>query len=158
MKIALVCVGRPHVTLGSAIAEYERRMSRYFRFEAMEVKETPYRGQPIPQLLDDEGERLLARVPKHNHLVALHRTGESWNSEALARFLADGGLVVAGGVTFVIGGAYGLSSGLLQRADLRLSLSGMTLPHELARLVLAEQLYRAGTIIRGEPYHKPAVS
>ena len=86
--------------------------------------------------------------------MALTRSGEPLGSEALARFLGDLALRSSPGVAFLIGGAHGLGAGVLAQARRRLALSAMTLPHELARVVLAEQLYRAGTILRGEPYHK----
>ncbi|HUE96555.1 MAG TPA: 23S rRNA (pseudouridine(1915)-N(3))-methyltransferase RlmH [Longimicrobiaceae bacterium] len=158
MKVALLCVGKPRGPVADAIEAYEARIGRYFSFEAIEVKETAHRSQPVPRVVEEEGERILARVPQHHELVALHRPGKAWSSEALASHLADAGLRGTAGVAFVIGGAYGLSSPLLERADHLMSLSSMTLPHELARLVLSEQLYRAGTIVRGEPYHKGPVA
>jgi 23S rRNA (pseudouridine1915-N3)-methyltransferase len=82
------------------------------------------------------------------------REGESMASEELARYLERHAVRSSPGVAFVIGGAHGLAEAVLERGRRRLSLSKMTLPHEMARLVLAEQLYRAGTILRGEPYHK----
>ena len=154
MKITLVCVGRPRGPLADAIEGYEARLGHYFRFESIEVKETPFRGQSVELVLDDEGSRLLARVPEQTEVIALHRTGTAWSSESLAHQLASLAVHGAPGVCFVIGGAYGLASAVLTRADRTLSLSAMTFPHEIARLLLAEQLYRAGTIIRGEPYHK----
>jgi 23S rRNA (pseudouridine1915-N3)-methyltransferase len=154
MKVSLIAVGRSRAPFAEAIGEYEKRVGRYFSFQAVEVKEVPFRGQPIQQLLDEEGERLLARVPVHHELVALHRTGEAWSSEQLAGFLSERALRSAPGVGFLIGGAYGLSRGVLERADRQWSLGALTLPHELARLIATEQIYRAGTISRGEPYHK----
>jgi 23S rRNA (pseudouridine1915-N3)-methyltransferase len=158
MKVSIVCVGRPRGGLAAVIADYEKRAGRYFRFETTEVKESPYRGQPVAQLLANEGDRLLAHVPGQNQLVALHRPGASWSSESLAAYLANASLGGIPGVSFMVGGAFGLSPAVLERADHHLSLSGMTLPHEVARLVLTEQIYRAGTITRGEPYHKAAAT
>lgn len=154
MKLSIVCVGRPRGSIGAAIEDYERRIGRYFRFEVREVKETPGRGIPATQVIHDEGGRLLARVPVHDELVALHRPGFPLTSEGLATQLEEAALHSVPGLAFVIGGAYGLSDEVLGRAGRHVSLSSLTLPHELARLVLVEQLYRAGTIIRGEPYHK----
>lgn len=101
-----------------------------------------------------EGERLLSRVPPGVEVAALTRDGTPLSSRGLADWLQE--LAVGGhpGVAFLIGGAYGLHGDVLSRARRRVSLSAMTLPHEFARLVLAEQIYRAGTIARGEPYHK----
>lgn len=154
MKVTLLCVGRPRGTVAAAIDEYEHRIVRYFRFDALEVKESPRRGQSVELVQKDEAERLLARIPDRTEVIALHRSGTSWSSEYLANHLAEAALRSAAGITFLIGGAFGLHADVLDRADILLSLSGMTLPHELARLVLAEQIYRAGTIARGEPYHK----
>ena len=154
MKVSVVCVGKAKGPIGEAIAEYESRAARYYSFESVEVKETPHRAQPPAKVLEEEGERILARVPGDHELVGLHRPGKQWSSETLSRHLGEAALHARAGVTFVIGGAYGLSPAVLERADRLMSLSSMTLPHEIARLLLTEQIYRAGTIARGEPYHK----
>lgn len=155
MKLDLLAVGRVRGVLGEAVAEYERRVGHYFSYRATEVREEPARGSSDDtRVRNAEGERLLARLPANAEVWALHRSGEALSSEQLASYLA--GLPHRGvaGATFVIGGAFGLSQSCFARADRLLSLSAFTLPHELARLVLVEQLYRAGTIARGEPYHK----
>lgn len=154
MKVTVISVGRVRGDLAGAVAEYEKRAGRYFQFEAVEVREHPARGSDIGRVMDEEGKRLLARVPAGFELVALHREGKGWSSERLAAYFSDLALRAVTGVAFVIGGAFGLSDEVLSRADHRLSLSDLTLPHEMARLVLTEQIYRAGTIARGEPYHK----
>ena len=100
-----------------------------------------------------EGERLLDRLKSESQVVACDVGGEGFDSKAFAGFLSKQ-RDDAQSVAFVIGGAYGLHEHVRARAARRLSLASWTLPHELARLVLAEQLYRAGTIARGEPYHK----
>jgi 23S rRNA (pseudouridine1915-N3)-methyltransferase len=100
-----------------------------------------------------EGERLLARASAGGAIVACDERGTAWTSEEFARWLQRQ-REEARDVTFVIGGAYGLAPAVRERAVVRLAVAPWTLPHELARLVLAEQLYRAGTILRGEPYHK----
>jgi len=141
--------------VADAIAEYESRAARYFAFDAAEVKEEPFRRPgDAARVRDQEGKRLLARVPAGAEVVALHETGRQWTSHRLAEYLAELAVHGSPGAAFLIGGAYGLSDEVLARARHQLSLSAFTLPHELARLVLAEQLYRAGTINRGEPYHK----
>lgn len=149
----VLAVGRARGELAAPVAEYERRAARYFPFEAVEVKEQPARGDGS-KAMEAEGKRLLARVPPGVEVVALHRGGRSWSSDRLARYLAELGLRASPGAAFLIGGAFGLSPEVLARADHLLSLSAFTLPHELARLVMTEQIYRAGTIARGEPYHK----
>jgi 23S rRNA (pseudouridine1915-N3)-methyltransferase len=155
MKILLLSVGKARGLLADPIADFETRAARYFSFEAREVKEEPAtRGRSSEQVMGEEGRRLLARVPPGYELVALHRKGQAWSSARLASYLDGLASRAAPGVAFVIGGAFGLSDEVLGRATHLLSLSGMTLPHELARLVCTEQIYRAGTILRGEPYHK----
>jgi 23S rRNA (pseudouridine1915-N3)-methyltransferase len=155
MKIAVVAVGKARGLVADALAEYEARTRRYFAFEAAEVKEEAYRrAGDAGRVRDEEGKRLLARVPPGAQLVALHETGKQWTSPQLAAYLSDLALQGSPGAAFLIGGAYGLSDEVLARASVKLSLSAMTLTHEMARLVLTEQLYRAGTIQRGEPYHK----
>lgn len=151
----MLVVGKPSALLGGAIGEYEKRAARYWPLEVVEVREEKARkGLPVEQVKSTESARLLERVPGGAEVVALTRTGESWSSTRLARYLEALALHGRAGAAFVIGGAFGLSDELVERAQQRLSLSAMTMPHELARLVLAEQLYRAGTISRGEPYHK----
>lgn len=154
MKVSVVAVGRPGKLLGSAIAEYERRAARYWNFEAVEVREEKAARRTPEDVRRAETSRLLERVPAHVELVPLTRSGERWSSAELARYLGELTLRARTGVAFLIGGALGLSGEALERADRLLALSAFTLPHELARLVLAEQLYRAGTIVRREPYHK----
>jgi 23S rRNA (pseudouridine1915-N3)-methyltransferase len=154
VKVTLVCVGRPRAPLKAAIDNYEARLSHYFRFQALETKEGRPRGSQTATIVAAEGDRILALLPEQSEVVALHPGGTPWSSEELASHLAGAAVGGTPGLTFVIGGAHGLASAVLKRVDRLLSLSPMTFPHELARLILAEQLYRAGTINRGEPYHK----
>ncbi len=153
----MLVVGRPAALLADAIAEYERRAGRYWTLDVVEVREEKGRkGLPLDRLRTAESARLLERVPAGAEVVALTRAGEAWSSARLARYLEALALDGRAGAAFLIGGAFGLSTEAIARAQHRLSLSALTLPHELARLLLAEQLYRAGTIVRGEPYHKGA--
>lgn len=155
MKVTLLAVGRVKGVMTDPIREYEQRIRHYFSFEVIEVKEeSAARGRTPEQVMAAEGERLIARIPDAARVVALDRGGVRWSSEQLADELEALAVSSHPGMALVIGGAFGLSSGVRQRADQRLSLSNMTLPHELARLVITEQIYRAGTILRGEPYHK----
>ena len=153
MRLAVVVVGRPrNAALAAAIAEYETRAARYWPLDVHEVREERAGATPTAQVRDREGERLLERAGR-GRIVVCDPGGESYTSEEFAAWLqrerdADRD------VSIVIGGAHGLSGTVLSRAVSRLSLAPWTLPHELARLVLAEQLYRAGSITRGEPYHK----
>jgi 23S rRNA (pseudouridine1915-N3)-methyltransferase len=155
MKVVVVAVGRARGAVAEALADYETRARRYFSFEAVEVREEAFRrAGDAGRVRDEEGKRLLARVPPGAQVVALHETGTQWTSPRLAEYLGDLAVQGSPGAAFLIGGAYGLSDEILARAPVKLSLSAMTLTHEMARLVLTEQLYRAGTIQRGEPYHK----
>jgi 23S rRNA (pseudouridine1915-N3)-methyltransferase len=154
MRVVVAVVGRPRGEgLVEAIREYETRAARYWPLESIEVKEEPARSAAPELVREREGERLLGRLPTGAVIVACDERGAAWTSEQFARWLQrqrEDGRDVA----FVIGGAYGLSPALRAKASVTLSVAPWTLPHEVARLVLAEQLYRAGTILRGEPYHK----
>lgn len=157
MKVVIVAVGRVRGPLEPAVAEYEGRAGRYWKFEVAEVDAGASGRDPSPERVKEaEGERILARIPDEAEVIALTRTGKGIGSAELARTLEELAVRSFRQVVFVLGGAYGLHARVLDRANRRLSLSPMTLPHEMARLVLAEQLYRAGTIVRGEPYHKGA--
>ncbi len=151
----VAAVGQVRGSLAAGVAEYEERARRYWKMEVIEVGAGASGRDPSPErVMDAEAERLLARLPAGHEIVALTRVGRSMGSRGLARYLEKHAVRSSPGVAFVLGGAYGLGEEVLSRATKRLSLSAMTLPHEMARLVLAEQLYRAGTILRGEPYHK----
>lgn len=154
MKVTLIVVGRARGDLQQAIAAYEQRVGHYWKFEVVEVDSGAGGREDRESVLAAEGERILARIPDGTEVVALTRDGSTWSSRRLADHLGERALHGLGDVAFVIGGAWGLAPEVTRRAARRLSLSGMTLPHEMARLFLAEQLYRAGTILRNEPYHK----
>ena len=155
MKVSLIVVGRAGVLVADGIAEFERRAARYWNLDVVEVKEERARkGISDEQVRSSESQRLLAKVPAGVEIVALTRDGETWSSADLASYLDKLAIHGRAGAAFLIGGALGLSDELIERADRSLSISAMTLTHELARLVFTEQLYRAGTILRGEPYHK----
>mgnify|MGYP001348580998 CR=1 FL=1 len=154
VKLWIVAVGRPGRLLADAIAEYERRAQRYWSIEVVEVREEKAGKGRTPEQVKAAEAKRLQPVPAGVEIVALTRKGEAWSSTRLARYLEALAVQGRAGAAFLIGGAWGLAEDLLARASHRLSLSSLTLPHELARLVLAEQLYRAGTILRGEPYHK----
>lgn len=153
MKVAVAAVGSPgRGPVAEAIREYEARARRYFDFEAIEVAAGD--GGDPASVRRREGERLLDRVSGDLERFALTRRGRGMGSRRLARYLDELATYGKAGAVFLVGGAHGLSDEVLAVAKYRLSLSPMTLPHALARLVLTEQIYRAGTIARGEPYHK----
>jgi 23S rRNA (pseudouridine1915-N3)-methyltransferase len=156
MLVRLVAVGRMrNLGLRAACDEYLRRARRGLPLDVHEVPEAGRRAGRPADARRLEGERLAAAVPAAGRLVALTRTGRGFSSEELAE-LVGRWRQEARDVALLVGGAFGLDEALIARADLRLSLSPLTMPHELARLVLVEQLYRAVTILRGEPYHKGA--
>ncbi|MEX2180134.1 MAG: 23S rRNA (pseudouridine(1915)-N(3))-methyltransferase RlmH [Gemmatimonadaceae bacterium] len=152
MKVIVAAVGKPRdADLAAAIGSYEERAARYWPLEVREVREENARGLSADVVRAKEADRLAGRVQGAT-VIACDERGESMSSPAFAAFLQEA-RERARDIAFVIGGSYGLADSL--RAGARtLSLAPWTLPHELARLVLAEQLYRAGTIVRGEPYHK----
>ena len=153
MKFRIVSIGRPRdPSIAQAIADWERRAARYWPMEVLELREGS-RGDRAPGAVRAaEGAEILRRLGPGPVIVCDER-GESMTSEEFARWLQQL-RERAQDVSFVLGGAWGLDASVRQRAERVLSLAPWTLQHELARLVLAEQLYRAGTIVRGEPYHK----
>jgi 23S rRNA (pseudouridine1915-N3)-methyltransferase len=154
MRFVVVVVGKPRdANLAGAIREYETRARRYWPLDVHEVREEPARSGSADLVRDREGERLLAVVPSSAQVIACDASGRSMTSEVFSEWLV-GLRERARDVAILVGGAFGLSSVVKQRATMSVSLAPWTLPHEMARLVLAEQLYRAGTIVRREPYHK----
>ncbi|HEY5517923.1 MAG TPA: 23S rRNA (pseudouridine(1915)-N(3))-methyltransferase RlmH [Coriobacteriia bacterium] len=153
MKLRIAAVGRlkePHWR--AACDEYLKRLRPYATVEVAEVADRDI-TYDAPRAMATEGADLLKTIPEASYVVALDLGGDQVTSEGLSARLAD--LMVGGrsDVTFVIGGSAGLAPAVLRRADERLSLSRMTLPHQLARVVVLEQLYRSFRIMRNEPYH-----
>ena len=153
MRLTVVAVGRlKERWWADACTEYLKRLGRYAKTEVVEVPDRDI-GTDAKRAMRTEGEALLKALPDGARIVALDGSGTERTSEELAERLDS---LMTGGtshVAFVIGGSAGLDTAVLERADERLSLSKMTLPHQLARVVLLEQVYRAFRIIRGEPYH-----
>lgn len=155
MQVMIAAVGSPgDPHIGEAVRRYEERASRYFRLRVVEVRAAALPDAEADRARETESRRLLDRIPGDLELFALTRRGKAMSSAGLARYLGELATYGRPGAAFAVGGAHGLSEEILARARYRLSLSPMTLPHALARLVLTEQIYRAGTILRGEPYHK----
>lgn len=147
-------VGRPKDrSLAAAITDYETRAAHYWPLEVHEIREASARSMPLDEVRAREGERLVERVAGVPQVIACDEGGERLTSAQFSLLLSSAH-DAAVDIAFVIGGAYGLHETVRQRARRSIQLAPFTLPHELARLVLAEQLYRAGTIARGEPYHK----
>ena len=152
MEIALLVVGRLRPYYREACDDYLLRLGRYARVGEHEVREVSRASSPARQRTA-EAASLERRRPAGSALVCLARTGRAWSSADLAAQL-DRWLLAARPLAVAIGGSHGLASALVDRADAVWSLGPLTLPHELARVVVIEQLYRAFTILRGEPYHK----
>ena len=154
MRFVVAVVGKPRdANLAGVIREYEMRASRYWPLDVQEVREEPARSGSADLVREREGERLLSAVPDAAAVVACELSGRMMTSDEFAAWLQRL-REQARDVAIVIGGAFGLGAVIKQRSSHSLALAPWTLPHEVARLVLAEQLYRAGTILRGEPYHK----
>ncbi len=156
MDISVVGVGKLRPYYREAFDDYAHRLQRYVTFHEHEVREAS-RAPTATAQRAEEAERLVARIPKASNVVALARVGAGWTSADLAKQL-ERWLLLARPLTFVIGGSHGLDAHLISTAVASWSLGPLTLPHELARVVVGEQLYRAFTILRGEPYHKGAGS
>jgi 23S rRNA (pseudouridine1915-N3)-methyltransferase len=151
--VRLLAVGRDRSGLyAPAIAEYVQRLERQLKFELVELPEAKKQAG-TPQAREEEAATILARLEPRERVIALDERGDEPTSVELAKRV-QGWMTRGQDVALVIGGSDGLAPALLARAQEKLALSKMTLAHRLARLVLVEQLYRAMTIIRGEPYHK----
>lgn len=156
----LICVGKlnaPYFAAG--VAEYQKRLAAFCRFRIIELPEAPLPDKnaspaQIEKALEKEGKAILAAVRKGACLVALCVEGKQISSEELAAQIERQALSGAGDMAFVIGSSHGLAPAVKVAANARISLGRITLPHQLARLVLAEQLYRACTINAGMKYHK----
>ncbi len=158
MKITIIAVGKikeKYLTMG--IAEFVKRLTPYCRLSIIEVDEERMPEHPSDaekaKVLLKEGERILKYVKDSSYLIILDVIGKQASSEELAEKISDLGVSGKSDITFIIGGAFGLSSELLKAAKERLSFSKMTFTHQMIRLLLVEQIYRAFKINRGEPYH-----
>ena len=160
MSTAVLCVGKMKEKPYRQMAdEYLKRLSRYGKYEEAEIADLPEPASGTSEALEEqlktkEGEALLAKIRPGDRVIALTIGGKRRSSEELARHLAE---LKTGGVShfvFVIGGSLGLGKNVLARADEEMSMSPMTFPHQLARVMLLEQLYRAEKINAGERYHK----
>lgn len=152
MKLMIVCIGTIRGSLVDAVKDYQTRLARYFKLEIVEIPEG--RGTPS-EIRESEAQRLVTRLSgDRSRVYALTRQGKRFSSRDLVDELGEMANYGPARAVFVLGGAFGLGEQVLGFADRTVSLSDLTLPHEMARLILFEQLYRAGTILRGEPYHK----
>jgi len=159
MQAAIACVGKIRDKhLRGAADEFLKRLSRFGKVEELEVQDLPEpenAGEALcRQVMEKEGERLLSRLKPGDHVITLCIGGKKYTSEGFAQRIQTLENQGKGRLVFVIGGSLGLSPAVLQRADETLSLSDMTFPHQLARVLLLEQIYRACKINHNERYHK----
>ena len=159
MNIDILCVGRlKEKYLKDAVAEYSKRLSRYCTLNIIETpdeKASEDQGEALDEKARNaEGERLLKHIRDDAYLITLEIEGRSLSSTELASAIYETGLKGISRIQFIIGGSIGLSSEILKRADMHLSFSRMTFPHQLMRVILLEQIYRSFKINNNEPYHK----
>ena len=159
MKIKIVTVGKlKEKYLKDGIAEYSKRISRFATVEMIELadEKTPDRASDSEnaKILDVEGNRILSKIGDREFVVVLAIEGKTLSSEEFSKQLEQASINGSSTLTFVIGGSLGLSKEVKKRANLSVSFGRLTLPHQLMRLVLIEQIYRAFTIQQGSPYHK----
>ncbi|MCI5629360.1 MAG: 23S rRNA (pseudouridine(1915)-N(3))-methyltransferase RlmH [Clostridium sp.] len=159
MRISIICVGKikeKYLKLG--IDEFKKRLSKYCKLEIIELDD-----EKAPENLSDkemlmikekEGKKILSKIKDNSYVIALAIDGKNLSSEELADTINNLGVRGNSHIVFIIGGSLGLSDEILSRANYKLSFSKMTFPHQLMRLILLEQVYRAYRINSGEPYHK----
>ena len=158
LNVNIICVGNlKEKFFTDALSEYKKRLGRYCKFEVVELPEEKIADNvtqsQIDKTLKKEGEKILSKIGKSDFVVAMCIEGKQLSSEELAKKIEDISLTNST-VNFVIGGSWGLSDDVKKRADMRLSVSKMTFPHQLFRVMLAEQIYRAFTITANAKYHK----
>ena len=158
-KVTLICVGKlKEKFYAQATAEYAKRLSRFCKLEILELPESRLSDSPSPaeisQALAAEAALIEAKLPKGGALIAMCIEGEELSSPQLAEKMRQFALSGVSSLTFLIGGSVGLSPAIKAQADFRLSMSPMTFPHHLARVMLLEQIYRAYQINAGTKYHK----
>ena len=159
MKIKLVTVGKlKEKYLKDGIAEYAKRLKHFTKFELIELSDekTPDKASHLEnqQILEKEGNRILSKITDKEFVIALAIEGQQFPSEEFSKILSDITIRGISNITFVIGGSLGLYNTVKKRANLLMSFGKLTLPHQLMRLVLVEQIYRAFMIQQGSPYHK----
>lgn len=160
LKINIICIGKiKEKYFTDALGEYAKRLTAFCKFSVIELNEerirsnTPNEAQ-IAEVIEAEGRRILQKVGAADYVAAMCIEGRLLSSEELSETLDKAALSGKSTVDFIIGGSYGLSDEVKRRADLRLSMSKMTFPHQLARVILSEQIYRAFEISTNGKYHK----
>ncbi len=159
LKVSIICVGKlKEKYLKDAVAEYSKRLQAFCKFDIIEVDEEKTTDAPnnaqIENILNSEGKRILSKIDRSAKIVAMCIEGKQRSSEKFADFISESAVNGVSSIAFIIGGSWGLSNEVKQRADVKLSMSEMTFPHQLARVMLCEQIYRAFSINSGTKYHK----
>ena len=159
MNIKIICVGKLKETYWrDAVSEYGKRLKKFCRLDIVELKESRLAANPSPadeeNVRTKESRAILDRIDKGTYVVTLEINGKRLTSEAFSRKISDLALESVSDITFVIGGSLGFNEEVSRRANLRLSFSDMTFPHQMMRVILLEQIYRAFKISSNEPYHK----
>ncbi len=159
LGIKLICVGKMKEKFYiDAVNEYSRRLSAYCRFECLELSETKLPDNPsdkeIKAALDKEAVEIEKSIPKDAYVIAMCVGAKQLKSEELAEKISSLALAGKAKICFIIGGSFGMAESVKKRADMRLGMSEMTFPHHLARVMLAEQIYRSFKINEGSRYHK----
>src|SRR5699024_763191 len=159
MEIKIIVVGKlKEKYLKDGIAEYLKRLKRYANFKIIEIKDEEasqtLSDAEIEQIKVVEGKRIIEKLPDRARVIALDLKGKQLTSEDLDEEINETMTYETNQIAYIIGGSHGLSQEVLQKTDLKISFGKMTYPHQLMRLILVEQIYRAFKIIRNEPYHK----
>ena len=160
IKINIICIGKiKEKYFTDAIAEYAKRLTAFCKFNIVELSEeriksnTPNQSQ-IDEVISSEGKRIMQKISPSDYVVAMCIEGKLMSSEELSKLIDNASVSGKSTVDFIIGGSYGLSNKVKNRADFKLSMSKMTFPHQMARMVLSEQIYRAFEISTNGKYHK----
>lgn len=157
-KINIICIGKiKEKYFADAIAEYSKRLTAFCKFNITELPEEKLRGDnasEIASVIAAEGKRIAQKISPSDYVIAMCIEGKQLSSEELSEALQSLAVIGRSTIDFVIGGSYGLSDEVKKRADLRLSMSRMTFPHTMARMILSEQIYRACEIAANGKYHK----
>jgi len=159
MKIQIICVGKlKEKYLKDGISEYSKRLLRFCNLEIVELSDEKIPQNPseaeCQKVIETEGSEIMKRINKDSYVISLCVEGKPLTSEAFANKFSEITLSGKSSITFIIGGSLGLSDEIKKRSDFRLSFSSFTFPHQLMRLVLTEQIYRAFKINANEEYHK----
>ena len=159
LNISLICIGNlKEKYWAQAVEEYSKRLSAFCRFLVIQLNEERISNNPSPgeidRILNAEGKRILEKIPKNSYVISMCIEGKQISSNELSQKIEDISLSGKSSLCFIIGGSRGLSQQVKQRSDFKLSMSKMTFPHQMARVILCEQIYRAFEISSNGKYHK----